>query len=215
MRTRRVGRHALLVLVDDPAAALAARALVLELAGPSADDPLPAPGDVVPAARTVLVDGLADSGAVEQWRTRLHGLALPARSLRDSVTSGRDEVRIDVVYDGADLGVVADRWGCSPEAVVARHQETRYVVAFCGFAPGFAYCAPMSPLPTTPRRSAPRERVPAGSVGLAGEYCGVYPRAMPGGWQLIGVTRADVFDPDRPEPALLMPGDAVRFRAAP
>ncbi len=199
-------------MVDDPAAALSARALVLELAAPTSDDPLPAPLDVVPAARTLLVDGLPDPAAVERWRSRLDGMTLPAASLPESGSSD-EVVVVDVVYDGADLDVVADVWACSPQAVAARHEETPYVVAFCGFAPGFAYCTPVAPLPQIPRRTSPRERVPAGSVALAGEYCGIYPNPMPGGWQLIGATDAQVFDPDRADPALLTPGDRVRFRA--
>ncbi len=88
-------------------------------------------------------------------------------------------------------------------------------MAFCGFAPGFAYCVPTEPLPEVPRRDVPRERVPSGSVALAGEYCGVYPTEMPGGWQLLGRTTAVLFDPGREEPALLVPGDSVRFQALP
>lgn len=118
-----------------------------------------------------------------------------------------------MTYDGADLDVVAEVWGCSPAAVVERHEHAVFLVAFCGFAPGFAYCVPVEPFPEMPRRDVPRERVPSGSVGLAGEYCGIYPAEMPGGWQLLGRTGAVLFDPGRDEPALLAPGDTVRFRA--
>ncbi len=120
---------------------------------------------------------------------------------------------LETVYDGADLDVVATAWSCSAEAVVARHQQVAFLVAFCGFAPGFAYCVPADPLPEVPRRGVPRERVPGGSVALAGEYCGVYPAPMPGGWQLVGRTSAVMFDPGRDRPALLVPGDTVCFRA--
>ncbi|MGH3446744.1 MAG: 5-oxoprolinase subunit B family protein, partial [Nocardioidaceae bacterium] len=111
----------------------------------------------------------------------------------------------------ADLDVVADSWSCSVDDVVARHQAATFTVAFCGFAPGFAYCTSDPPLPPVRRRADPRTEVPAGSVALAGEYCGVYPRALPGGWQLIGVTDRTLFDPEQTEPALLRPGDTVRF----
>jgi KipI family sensor histidine kinase inhibitor len=118
-----------------------------------------------------------------------------------------------VRYDGDDLDVVARAWGCSTAEVIDRHTSTAYTVAFCGFAPGFAYCTSDLPLPAVPRRSEPRPRVPAGSVALAAEYCGVYPRTMPGGWQLIGTTGAVLFDPRRDRPALLAPGTTVRFEA--
>lgn len=207
MRCTRVGDHALLVAAGDPVSAAAARLLVLDLAS-NAGNGLTAPVDVVPAERTVLLDGLPGIEAVEAWRTALMD-AVPARS---SLSSGRD-LSIQVRYDGADLAVVAQAWGCSTEAVVERHQRAMFQVAFCGFAPGFAYCLPTHPLPEVPRREDPRVHVPSGSVALAGKYCGVYPSDLPGGWQVVGRTAAVLFDPERAEPALLAPGDQVRFRA--
>jgi KipI family sensor histidine kinase inhibitor len=213
MRTRQVGDHALLVIVDDPREAVAVRSLVLELARRNPAGELPTPLDVVPAARTVLVDGLPDARAVERWRRRLAGE--PARrSDEGPVPPAARSHTIDVVYDGPDLDLVARAWRCSRDEVVARHRDAEFLVAFCGFAPGFAYCVARSPLPETPRRAEPRERVAAGSVALAGEYCGVYPAALPGGWQLVGTTAAVMFDAGRQPPALLAPGDTVRFRAA-
>lgn len=209
MRTLRVGEHALLVAVGDPMSAAAVRRLVVELAS-GASSGLAVPAEVVPAARTVLIDGLRGLGEVEAWRTVLAD-AVPPDGGADV---GRD-VTLDVGYDGDDLAVVAQAWSCSAEAVVERHQQAVFRVAFCGFAPGFAYCLPTSPLPVVPRRDEPRARVPRGSVALAGGYCGVYPSDLPGGWQIIGRTSAVVFDPERAEPALLSPGDRVRFRAAP
>lgn len=204
-----MGRHAILVVVDDPVSASATRRLVLGLAA-DASRGLATPVDVVPAARTVLIDGLPGQADVEAWRSVLSDAVPPEGS-----TTRSAEVTIEVGYDGADLAVVARAWDCSPEAVVSRHQSAVFLVAFCGFAPGFAYCLPTSPLPVVPRRDEPRERVPGGSVGLADEYCGVYPSAMPGGWQLVGRTSAVLFDPGRTEPALLTPGATVKFRAAP
>jgi KipI family sensor histidine kinase inhibitor len=201
-----MGSRALLVMVDDAAVAVAVRETVLRLAD---DTDLPGPRDVVPAARSVLVDGLPGPEAVRSWRDRLSGLE---ELIASEPIPGRD-VTIDVRYDGADREVVAAAWGCSGDAVVDRHVSAGYLVAFCGFAPGFAYCTAFDPMPEVPRRDAPRERVPAGSVGLAGPYCGVYPSAMPGGWQLIGRTTETLFDPERERPALLTPGDRVRFRA--
>lgn len=213
MRSLRVGDHALLLLVDGPAEAVAARSLVLDLAaGSSAAAALAPPVDVVPAATTLLVDGLPDPDAVGRWRAVLAEQSLQAPAASGPVAGGGTVV-LDVRYDGPDLDVVAAAWGCDPDAVITRHQNAEFAVAFCGFAPGFAYCTARPGLPVTPRRAEPRPRVPAGSVALAGPYCGVYPAAMPGGWQLIGTTSAELFDPERAPPALLNPGDSVRFRA--
>jgi len=88
-----------------------------------------------------------------------------------------------------------------------------YRVGFAGFAPGFAYLVDGDPRLHVPRRSEPRTKVPAGSVGLAGEFCGVYPRETPGGWQLIGHTDAVLWDVHREDPALLVPGMWIQFRA--
>jgi KipI family sensor histidine kinase inhibitor len=211
MKTRRVGDHALLVLVEDAPGALAVRDLVLRLAADGGPDALPMPVDVVPAARTVLLDGLPGPASVHRWQDRL-AHALPEQSEPLAPERETRQLTLDVRYDGADLATVAQAWGCSVQALVDRHTTVDFLVAFCGFAPGFAYCVPTQPLPSVPRRPAPRERVPAGSVALAGEYCGVYPTEMPGGWQLLGRTAALLFDPEREQPALLVPGDTVRFR---
>jgi allophanate hydrolase subunit 1 len=213
MRTRPVGQHALLVEVADTAAAVTVRAQVLQLAAETGASGLAPPRDVVPAACTVLLDGLPGPTAVAAWRSRLGELGLPETA--QSIVSGSREQRIEVTYDGADVDVVARAWGCSPTEMIRRHQDVVFSVAFCGFAPGFAYCVPDQELPEVPRRDQPRDRVPSGSVAMAGEYCGVYPAEMPGGWQLIGRTPAVLFDPGRTEPALLAPGDRVRFVASP
>ena len=113
--------------------------------------------------------------------------------------------------DGPDLADVAARHGLTPADVVELHAGARYRVLFLGFAPGFAYMGGLPAAIATPRRPTPRERVPAGSVGIAGEQTGVYPLAMPGGWNLIGRTDARLFDPDRSQPALFRPGAVVRF----
>lgn len=161
--------------------------------------------DIVPAGRTILV--VADRG------TDLRALAAEVKEVGSAEQRREDatSVEIPVRYDGEDLAEAAHLLGWSSEELVRRHQEESWTVAFCGFAPGFGYLAGTRFAWDMPRRSSPRTRVPAGSLALAGEFTGVYPRESPGGWQLIGHALVDVFDLDRDPPALLVPGAAVRF----
>jgi KipI family sensor histidine kinase inhibitor len=122
-------------------------------------------------------------------------------------------VTIPVRYDGPDLAAVAEHLGLTVSEVIERHSGQPWRVGFGGFAPGFAYLdAVEQPMPV-PRRDSARTRIPAGSVGLAGDYSGVYPTASPGGWQLIGTTDVALWAPDREPPALLTPGTVVHFEA--
>ena len=114
-------------------------------------------------------------------------------------------------YDGPDLDEVGRLTGLGTTGVVAAHTGTAWMVAFGGFAPGFAYLTGGDGRLRVPRRDRPRPSVPAGAVGLAGEFSGVYPRASPGGWQLLGTTDAVLWAVDRDPPALLSPGTTVRF----
>jgi inhibitor of KinA len=126
----------------------------------------------------------------------------------------RAVIEIPVEYGGQrgpDLANVALHAGCSIEDVVARHSERTYRVYMLGFVPGFAYMGRVDPSIAAPRHRVPRERVPAGSVGIAGIQTGVYPVESPGGWQLIGHTSTVMFDPAREQPSLLQAGDLVRF----
>lgn len=123
-------------------------------------------------------------------------------------------IEIGVIYGGEagpDLAAVAERAGCTPADVVERHAARTYRVYMLGFVPGFAYMGRVDATIAMPRHRVPRERVPAGSVGIAGEQTGVYPVASPGGWQLIGRTSIVMFDPTRSQASLLAPGDEVRF----
>jgi KipI family sensor histidine kinase inhibitor len=170
--------------------------------------------DIVPASRTVLLK-LAGPRYRDPTRQRLAKLRIE-NVADDDVTAPIDQradVEIDVVYDGADLEEVARLTGLSQDDVVAAHTAAPMRVGFGGFAPGFAYLIGGDDRLNVPRRAEPRTRVPAGSVGLAGEFSGVYPRLSPGGWQLIGRTDAVLWDVDRDPPALLTPGSWVRFRA--
>lgn len=160
--------------------------------------------DIVPGARTVLLDGLDDPAGLA---TKLPGWA-PSGG---EASAPGPVVEIPTWYDGPDLPVVARHWGVSVETVVARHQATEFRVAFGGFAPGFAYLTGLPPKLAVPRLDTPRTKVPAGSVGLADIYCGIYPTMSPGGWLLIGRTDALLFDAQRDPPALLDPGERVRF----
>ena len=123
-------------------------------------------------------------------------------------------VEIPVAYGGEhgpDLGDVAAHTGLTPAEVVRRHSAGEYVVYLLGFLPGFAFMGGLAPELATPRRAEPRTAVPARSVGIGGEQTGIYPLASPGGWQLIGCTSLEMFDPAAEPPTLLRPGDRVRF----
>jgi len=197
----RCGREALLAEVDDLDAALDLYAALRTAA-------LPGVVDLVPAARTVLIrldPAVTSPAEVEKATAGLH--------VTGQRRAGTSTVEIPVRYDGPDLAEVAERTGLSPDEVVALHTGSRWTVAFAGFVPGFGYLTGGDPRLDVPRRDSPRTRIPAGSVGLAGRFSGVYPSDSPGGWQLIGSTTARMWDLDRPEPALLVPGVEVIFKA--
>jgi inhibitor of KinA len=121
---------------------------------------------------------------------------------------------IPVRYDGLDLELVAANTGLSVQEVISRHSGRTYAVDLLGFVPGFAYLSEVDPTLQLPRRAKPRPRVAAGSVAIAASYTGVYPLDTPGGWHIIGNTATVMFDPTRQPPALLAPGDSVRFEPA-
>ena len=168
--------------------------------------------DLVPAARTVLVvlDGSLPVAAATPWIA----WTAEAAELGGPGAIGRRH-ELAVRYDGADLADTAASLGWSTAELVRRHTTTPWRAAFGGFAPGFAYLVTLAPWPEVARRAEPRTRVPAGSVALAAGYSGIYPRPSPGGWQLIGSSDALLWDADRTPPALLAPGDEVRFRVLP
>lgn len=173
--------------------------------------------DIVPAFATLAVcvdqNAFADSmeplDEVRRW--------LLSRNfdecIDDAATRGRTH-RIEVRYGGAcgpDLDAVAAHAGLQAHEVIHRHCAGEYRVGMLGFAPGFPYLIGMDPALAMPRHTTPRTEVSSGSVGIAGAQTGIYPRSGPGGWQIIGQAKANLFDAGREEPALLQPGDTVHF----
>jgi KipI family sensor histidine kinase inhibitor len=199
MRFLPVRDDALLIELDDLTTTLA-------LFDSLTSDPIAGTGELIPGARTLLVFYRPSAVSPEEI----------VRSARSRELGGRiagtgSLIEIPVTYDGEDLAEVAQLLGVTPAEVVQMHTGQEYAVGFTGFAPGFAYLTGGHPQLDVPRRSSPRTRIPAGSVALAGTFSGVYPRESPGGWQLIGTTPAQMWDLARDRPALLLPGDRVRF----
>ena len=168
--------------------------------------PLAGVEELVPAARTILVRFRPSATSAAALVQQIAQRDLSQRAERSSTL-----VEIPVHYNGEDLAEVAQILGITVDEVVQRHTGSEYTVAFTGFAPGFAYLSGGHPSLNVPRRSTPRTRLPAGSVGLAGTFSGVYPQASPGGWQIIGTTPVAMWDITRAQPALLQPGYRVRF----
>ncbi|WP_176665579.1 urea amidolyase family protein [Variovorax sp. SG517] len=169
-------------------------------------EPIAGIEELVPAARTLLITFRPAAISADELARQVG-----ARSLDASEARSERRIEIPVRYDGEDLAEVAGLLGITPDEVVRRHTGSDYTVAFTGFAPGFAYLSGGHPSLNVPRRKVPRTRIPAGAVGLAGSFSGVYPQASPGGWQILGITDAPMWDLSRETPALLQPGDAVRF----
>ncbi|MCX5397816.1 allophanate hydrolase subunit 1 [Streptomyces sp. NBC_00102] len=206
LRVLPAGRDALLVELGSGEAAEAFHAEVLRRRDRGE---LPPVREIVPGARTVLLDGIGGApGQADRLAHTLTGWTVEPLRRADGPA-----VEIPVVYDGPDLEEVAALWGVLPGEVAAVHSATAFRVAFCGFAPGFGYLTGLPEPLHVPRRATPRTRVPAGALALAGPYTGVYPRASPGGWRLIGrMPDPDrLWDPAREPAALLVPGARVRF----
>jgi KipI family sensor histidine kinase inhibitor len=193
---RRAGDRGLLVELPDNAAAVRAARLLRE--------ERPELVDVVIGHTTVLVTWVGEMPDLSE---------LAERALAGEPEAVGGSIEIPVTYDGPDLDEVASLTGLSQEEVVARHTGAEHVAAFLGFQPGFAYLTGGDERLHVPRRDVPRTQVPGGTVAIAGPYSGVYPRDSPGGWRLLGSTTAVMFDPGREPPALLAPGDRVRFVA--
>ncbi|MDO4412777.1 allophanate hydrolase subunit 1 [Cutibacterium sp.] len=202
MRLLPAGRTAVLVELDDAAQR---RRLHRALS----DHPAAGTVDLVPAQTTVLVQvESADllPGAVTHVRDLLAGGL-------NAVEEGlRDPVPVPVRYDGLDLSDVADVLDMTTDELVKRHSSQLWTVEFAGFMPGFGYMTGADWPFRIPRRSSPRTRIPPGSVALADGFTGAYPQASPGGWQIIGTTKATLWDEKAVPPALLSPGAVVEFQ---
>lgn len=152
------------------------------------------------------------SGGLAVLRARVDEVL--SADLPNSLAEAANLVTIDVHYGGEagpDLEAVSRAVEMAPESIVALHSGAQYQVAMLGFLPGFAYLLGLPESLRLPRRSQVRARVPAGSVAIAGAQTGIYPQESPGGWHIIGRTQCQMFDPGRAIPALLGPGDRVRF----
>lgn len=166
--------------------------------------------EIVPGDRTILL-------RFDQTPSRAVLLEIqhtvPSGSSDDTATGRRAVHDVPVRYDGPDLAAVADLIGTSTAEVIERHTGQLWLVEFCGFLPGFPYLTGVSGGMgvSIPRQQSPRSKVPAGAVGLAADYCGIYPTSSPGGWQLIGSTPLRLFDETTEPPNRLAPGDRVRF----
>ncbi|HET6546547.1 MAG TPA: 5-oxoprolinase subunit PxpB [Rhodanobacteraceae bacterium] len=182
---------------------------------------LPGVHDIVPTYAVLALHydpaaWAAGDGKTAPWQR----LAAAVRRILSKVPAGvADALRsvdIPVQYGGTagpDIDAVARHAGLETAEIIRRHCAGEYRVAMLGFAPGFAYLIGLDPALHTPRHATPRIRVPAGSVAIGGAQTGIYPRTLPGGWQIIGRTQAVLFDPLRDPPSLLAAGDRVRFVA--
>lgn len=203
MRFSYFGDSALLAEVASSAAAQQLRRALLQadIAGVR---------ELVPGYTTLLIEFdplILDTAKLER--------RLPKLSEQAPAIWEHREHEIGVRYDGEDLQEVARLAGIEIAEVIQRHYAPHYTVAFLGFAPGFPYLSGLDPKLQVPRLKSPRIRVAAGSVAIASEFSGIYPQATPGGWRVLGHTDAVLFDAGRAQPALLMPGDKLRFRPLP
>ena len=209
VRIEAMGESALLITLGeaiDPGLSARARGVAAAI---DADARL---GRAVPAYASVLVPFDAVAFSVEEAASIVESL-LPRATATADAAIGR-LVEIPVRYggsDGPDLDDVAAIHGLAAADVVELHAGVEYTAFFLGFAPGFAYLGPVPASIATPRLDVPRPRVPAGSVAIGGTQTAVYPTGTPGGWRLIGRTDVALWDVTREEPALIRPGDRVRF----
>ena len=202
-RFLRAGERDLLVEFETLAAAVSMRAALERT-------PIQGVTDATSGARSLMLH--FDPGVTS--RAAIEAAVAATEPSPGLVMSAGTVVEIPVVYDGEDLVGTAELLGLTADGLIAAHTGRTWVCAFGGFAPGFGYLISDAASLDVPRLATPRTRVPAGAVGLAGEFSGVYPRESPGGWRLIGRTELPMWDLARTQPALLNTGTAVRFLEA-
>ena len=167
--------------------------------------------DLIPGYSSVLINYDPLIIGEQELKERVNSIA---RKVRGGDLSPKRTIQIPTLYGGEygiDLPEVSRHAGISEEEVISLHSEVSYTVYMIGFSPGFPYLGGMSDRIACPRLSTPRIEIPAGSVGIAESQTGVYPMASPGGWQLIGRTPINMFNPDKTPPSVLAAGDLVKF----
>ncbi len=172
---------------------------------------IPGVVESVPAYRSLLVYFEPLHISAPEFREAIGDLL---QSLTSSELPRRRLIEIPVTYGGEygpDLELVASHNNLSAAEVVRIHSSARYLIYMIGFMPGFPYLGGMSPDIATPRKTTPRLKIPAGSVGIAGNQTGIYPAESPGGWQIIGRTPLELFHPTREPPSILQAGDYLTF----
>jgi len=170
--------------------------------------------EIVPAFASVGIFFASPPSDLDSTATEILA-ALRKRARRRGRVGRLRLIQIPVCYESdfaPDLEEVAQHCRLAPNELVKRHAGARYRVRCVGFTPGFPYLSGLPPALAMPRRATPRTSVPAGSVAIGGDHTGIYPLSSPGGWNLIGRTPLSLFDPAREPPALLRPGDRIRFR---
>ena len=168
--------------------------------------------NIHPGYRSVMVTVDVEKKSIQAVQKILQQVLKNARAMELPEPSVVD---IPVLYGGQhgpDINKVAEHTGLSTEKVIALHSSGDFQVSFIGFTPGFPYISGMDEKLATPRLQNPRKRVPAGSIGIAGNQTGIYPSSTPGGWNLIGRTPLHIFDIQHPEKALLKMGDRITFK---
>lgn len=169
--------------------------------------------DLVPSYADLMV---YYNPVVFSYREILQKLKEKEKDIKLRTGSKSRLVEIPVCYGGEygeDIDFVASHNNLSVKQVIGRHTKPRYLVYMLGFTPGFSYLGGLDKRISTPRRTEPRTRIPAGAVGIAGNQTGIYPIESPGGWQLIGQTPLRLFDAQKESPVLLRAGDSICFRS--
>ncbi|MEM7564174.1 MAG: 5-oxoprolinase subunit PxpB [Pseudomonadota bacterium] len=169
--------------------------------------------DLVPSYASLLVIFDIDANDHFQVRNRLQAAL---ENLSATQSDAGNLLTLPVYYDresGPDLEIIADQGGITVEDVIEIHQQQEYRVYAIGFAPGFAYLGEVDERIAAPRLSTPRMKVPRGAVAIADRQTAVYPAVSPGGWNLIGLCPARMFDPDKSPSMPVQVGDRIKFSA--